>query len=100
MCWLVSLDYKLVVVATLRLLGGRLVGVPPCCGKLGTGYESRSYLLLCLGIGIRVLVTLGTISVARLFIDGIDYSALGAEFARYGFNIGCKITFSHKRKKF
>nr|DAU84245.1 MAG TPA: NACHT domain protein [Caudoviricetes sp.] len=64
----VSLHHELVAVAALRLLGRRLVGLPPGCGKTALRSKELAYLLLRLGIGIVVAVAVGTVGLARLLV--------------------------------
>ena len=75
MLTLVGLHHKQVMLAAFRLLGRRLVSLPPCRGKLAFRQERLANGLLCLCVSIGELVALQTVSDARLLVDGVDDSA-------------------------
>ena len=97
---LVRLHHGHVSIRAIRRCGRWAVLLPPRRGKLRFLLESGADGLLTLGVRIVNHMPVGTISLARAFVDTVNHALLGAQFTRNRLNISRESNLRHNAKDF
>ena len=97
---LVRLHHGNVSIRAIRRCGRWAVLLPPSRGKLRLLLESGADGLLTLGVRIVNHMPVGTVSLARAFVNTVNHALLGAQFTRNRLNISRKSNLRHNAKDF
>ena len=97
---LVRLHHGNVSIRAIRRCGRWTVLLPPRRGELRLLLESGADGLLTLGVRIVNHMPVGTVSLARAFVNTVNHALLGAQFTRNRLNISRESNLRHNAKDF